>query len=349
MTTRRMNCRPAFLGHILREQLLTHDFFLVDVGASGGIDPIWRKYGDRLKAVGFDPLIKEVDRLREQEGRGKVRYEAAFVGDHETEKAPGAHWLHRTSAAAALELKRSDRRREVYNSGLELVFSDRRIELDQFFPRAEWDEIDFLKVDTDGHDFPVLLGAEGLLREGKTLGLCVEANFAGPDDERANVFANIDRFLRRAGFSLFDLDLRRYSRSSLPLPFVHDFPAETHDGQTMWAEAVYFRDPADPQSGAAEFSEQKTLKLASLFELFGLPDCAAELLLACRDRFPPLSDPRLLNLLTPPLRGQRLSHADYLNAIRQKTKAFHPKPRHPLKAALDPLKKMLRRWIKKSA
>src|SRR5262245_45555579 len=55
------------------------DMCLIDVGASGGIDRRWSKFGDRLTAIGFDPLIAEIDRLKAIETRPKVRYEAASV------------------------------------------------------------------------------------------------------------------------------------------------------------------------------------------------------------------------------------------------------------------------------
>ena len=53
---------------------------VIDVGASGGIDQIWRHFEPRFRAVGFDPLVPEVERLNAAESNANVRYEAAFVG-----------------------------------------------------------------------------------------------------------------------------------------------------------------------------------------------------------------------------------------------------------------------------
>ena len=41
------------------DQLEEEKFTLIDVGCSGGIDPIWQLFGPRLKAFGFDPNIGE--------------------------------------------------------------------------------------------------------------------------------------------------------------------------------------------------------------------------------------------------------------------------------------------------
>ena len=62
----------------------------------------------------------------------------------------------------------------------------------------------------------------------------------------ANTFANIDGLLREWGFTLFDLDLWRYSRRSLPDKFVYRLAGQTVTGQVQWGEAVYFRELARP-------------------------------------------------------------------------------------------------------
>ena len=60
-------------------QGLTSDFSLVDVGCSGGVDPGWRSFGERLSAVGFDIATAEVFRLNQTEASAKVRYFAANI------------------------------------------------------------------------------------------------------------------------------------------------------------------------------------------------------------------------------------------------------------------------------
>lgn len=102
---------------------------------------------------------------------------------------------------------------------------------------------------------------------------------------KANLFSNVDLYLRERGFSLFDLEVRRYSRSALPSPFVFEIPAETAGGQVSWGEAVYFRDLGDPEYEARWGFEPRRIdlcKLICLFEIFGLADCSAELVLKYR-------------------------------------------------------------------
>ena len=51
-----------------------------DVGCSGGVGTEWDIFGSSLRAIGFDPLVTEIARLRQAERRPNVSYEAAFVG-----------------------------------------------------------------------------------------------------------------------------------------------------------------------------------------------------------------------------------------------------------------------------
>ncbi len=74
--------RPAksFLRQ-LAGQLGDTRFTLIDIGCSGGIDEVWRIFGSRLRAFGFDPNLQDIERLNAAEAKHSgVEYIAAFVG-----------------------------------------------------------------------------------------------------------------------------------------------------------------------------------------------------------------------------------------------------------------------------
>jgi len=50
---------------------------LVDVGVSGGIHPVWRRRGPRLRAIGVDVIDDEVERLSADETNPNIEYLAA--------------------------------------------------------------------------------------------------------------------------------------------------------------------------------------------------------------------------------------------------------------------------------
>ena len=279
-----------FIEFVLNRGLLGDaDFHVADVGVSGGLASRWSTFGDRLCAVGFDPLTSEVRRLAAAERRPKVRYEAAFVGWREYDQAfPVADREHirarhiqpfiRSSAVRALHLQQRDYVREHFNAGAAVEYTDRHTTLDEYF--ATEVPPHFIKIDTDGSDYPVLRGAQGLLQRG-VLGLEVEAQFHGPVHPHGNTLANIDTFLREQGFSLFDLAAYRYSRAALPAPFEYDLLAQTTSGQIGYGEAVYFRDLGHPDYERMfpfRATQENVLQLCCLFVLYGFIDCTAELL-----------------------------------------------------------------------
>src|SRR5262249_49809149 len=83
------------------------------------------------------------------------------------------------SCQRAIERTQYHYTKEHFNSGLEVVHADTWYELDTYFAPDVYSTIDFLKIDTDGHDYTVLLGAEQLLQS-EVLGVLVEADFNGP-------------------------------------------------------------------------------------------------------------------------------------------------------------------------
>ncbi len=339
MATRQIISNPILPARLAKSKHAIQELFLIDVGASGGIDEFWTCFGPGLKAVGFDPLIAEVDRLNAARSHAGARYEAAFVGypDYDSlfppslRQAPIASKdnssFPQTSAARASEMMRMNAVKEIYNAGAEVRLTDRRLSLDEYVRQSEIPSVDFVKIDTDGHDIEVILGAKQMLLEQEVLGICIESQLHGSPHPYSNTFANIDRILREWGFTLFDLDLWRYSRSSLPDKFHYRIPAQTVSGQVQWGEAVYFRDLARPdyeKMHGFTAGIEKKIKLACLFEIYGLPDCSAQILAQLQqdtgDRF----FSTLLDELVSHYRGSRKSYSEFLASFDSDPKRFYP-------------------------
>jgi Methyltransferase FkbM domain len=62
------------------DRLMQENFYIIDVGCSGGIDGAWRGFNDRLGGVGIDPNRTEIIRLTQAETNLNIRYYAAFAG-----------------------------------------------------------------------------------------------------------------------------------------------------------------------------------------------------------------------------------------------------------------------------
>jgi hypothetical protein len=348
MSTCRANRTPKIAPMLSRSGVFADAPLIVfDVGASGGMDDIWCNFLPAYRGFGFDPLVGEIERLNGRSPPGQ-RYFDAFIGwDGYESLCPTAFRqdpvlsrndsaMARSSAVRASALAAENPAREAADrdcEGHDRALSSNRYSLDVFAANAKLAAVDVIKVDTDGSDYEVLLGARRLLEPGGALAVLVEAQFQGPVHPHANTFANIDLYLRGLGFSLFDLDLWRYSRANLPRKFVFDMPGPTHQGQVVWADALYLRDAGDPDYAAkwGALSPVQLLKAIALFELFGLDDCAAE---AIRVHGAPLSERlgfdarQMLNLLPPIVEGMALSYDSYqhLSDALMRNKAWRSIP-----------------------
>jgi FkbM family methyltransferase len=341
MSTPRIQYNPVVLKDIVKRGLLNDDpFMLFDIGASGGIEQYWQSWGYVLHAVGFEPLKKEVDRLNRESVTTNVRYVDAFVGAENFDQilpsilATDTHkgWLpkvyERASSTLAQQIANYSFTQRFNNDDPEIVFSDRRTSIDTFCKEEDLKNVDFIKIDTDGHDYEVIVGAKDTLRNRKVLGLFVECQLHGIIHEHANVFSNIDRILREAGFSLFDFEIYRYTRGALPGQFLYDIFAQTKEGQVIWGDALYLRDyaAAGYASRWDELSTSKLLKLTGLYELFGLYDCAAELLLHIEKKSKgedlPIKD--WLDALAREIRPEVSDYQDLSNRFQKNPADFFP-------------------------
>jgi FkbM family methyltransferase len=331
MNTPRVNWNPPLTRHLVSRGLFQDDpFQLVDVGASGGIDGYWEAFEPTLRAIGFDSLVNEVNRLNTAGDKNR-RYYAYLVGDksyRRPESVPDSQPFGRTSAVRANEITRCNYTETYFDQTGSGVNTTEMIELDEFFFRDGPPDVDFIKIDTDGGDYQVLCGARRLLSSAPVLGVAIECQFHGLVHDQSNTFRNIDRLLTGLGFSLFDLEPYRYSRAALPTRFVYRIPAQTESGQALWCDALYLRD-----LGSAGYEQDwsirppwhKICKLACLFEIFGMGDCAAELLLKYRAALAGrLSMDGCLDLLTPAVDGRKVSYQKYIRRFEQNPASFYP-------------------------
>jgi hypothetical protein len=162
-------------------------------------------------------------------------------------------------------------------------------------------------VDVDGPDIEVLESAGDVLADRQVLGVAVEVNWFGSGNPSELTFHNTDQFMRKQGYALFGVTVRPYSRTDLPAPFLRELYTETRFGQPYQGDAIYVRDLAAPeqQDLADAYPAEKLIKLACVYELIGLPDCAAEVLNRFCSRLANFGDSEaLLDALTPPCSGR---------------------------------------------
>jgi FkbM family methyltransferase len=315
--------------------LATEPFTLVDVGCSLGIDSVWRFFGSHLRAFGFDPDIIECERLQRVETNPGIRYYPTAVGlpeDSDFLRAKAAYeathppyWLSVWRRSTALDPRFTPPSRVAGHGIPAEIAETAKIGVTEFLEQQEVGSVDFVKVDTDGSELEVLLSTEKSIESRQILGFMVECLYQGSDHETSNTFHNIDRFMKRHRFMVYSMAVHKYSRAALPAPFVYSFPAQTTSGQALWGDVVFLRDLGAPSQSTPELSVEKLIKLACLYEIFSVPDCAAEMILQCRERIAARVDPgTLLDLVTPPLYGAGLTYQAYLDAVAANPRMLFP-------------------------
>jgi Methyltransferase FkbM domain len=308
-------------------------FVLIDVGCRDGIDRIWRQFAPDLVAHGFDPIVDECRRLQREEPLDSVRYHARFVGldashpfvqrKNALPAEPTLNPWDRLSTARALSLLASEAAAPTSTRAP----SSTLIGIADFVRQAGLGYVDFIKIDVDGTDLEVLISASDILTTHGVLGVFVEVSYYGGPHDTSNTFHNIDRFLRQHDFALSALEVRRYSKKDLPAPFVKRMAAQTTFGAPFQGDALYVRDLAAPhlQPDAERLPAVALAKLAAIFALFDLPDCAAEVVRTFASRFNSLTDPdRLLDDLAASVAGEHTSYMDYMGRFEEDPLMFRP-------------------------
>jgi hypothetical protein len=332
-----VSVRP--MTDILRERGVfdRHPFVLIDVGCAGGIAEAWRAFGPSLVAHGYDPDVAACEEAQAREPFTHVRYHAQFVGLPESHpyvqrrRADASQWPNTNIwdrvTAGYLAAKRQDAEAGEPAAESRLADPSMIISVEEIVRRERLPTVDFLKVDVDGPDIEVLESAREVLANRQVLGVAVEVNWFGSGNPAEPAFHNTDQFMRKQGYALFGITVRPYSRSDLPAPFLRELYAETRFGQPYQGDAIYVRDLAAPeqQDLADAYPVEKLIKLACVYELIGLPDCAAEVLNRFRLRLDAFGDTEaLLDALTPQLLGEKVTYRQYISKFAKEPHLFLP-------------------------
>jgi FkbM family methyltransferase len=242
---------------------------LVDIGARWGVQRPWNSFPEEcLRYFGFDADAKECERLnRTNKHDCSVVYLPTAILDKESD--------------ATLYLTAEEGCSSVYEPNYHI--------LDRYFFRENWclkKEIkvrtktlnhvflnnkidpDFVKIDTQGAELNILKGAGAYLDS--VIGLELEVEFLDLYKDQP-LFSDIDSFVRKKGFELFDLN--RYWANRCNMSKYH-----LNRGQIIFGDAIYFRSPDSlcSMSMTPEQRKAKLLKTVLVLSLYGFFDAAVD-------------------------------------------------------------------------
>jgi FkbM family methyltransferase len=219
--------RLAKIYKILYGDLIQNPVIL-DVGANRGQSiNFFQKHFEGCKIYAFEPLPKLAEKLKKLENH-QIQVIERAVGSSNGETL---FWVSQLEETSSLIMPNAASK---WNKTKSLILGKHPSEmftsisvdcctLDKFFLEMIESEIFFLKVDVEGAEYSVLLGAEKLLKEGLIHYLQIEQH---ENDMRANHSNEIQGYLTNLGYSrIFHIkhsfgnfydDI--YERSSIQIP-----------------------------------------------------------------------------------------------------------------------------------
>lgn len=346
MGTISTNTNPAMCAFIAQhtDLFLSDPVIIADVGARDGYNVEWAPLGAGMKVFCFEPDTAECARLNAK-AEANVRYIPSAIG-----RKPGRQMLYEAnlSYSTGLYPSRMDFFDRLLNADNARVVGQQEIEvdtLDNVMATESLFMLNFLKLDAEGAELDILLGASRILHDPRLFGILTEIRFH-PEINASPPFWQVDQFLQAQGFRLFDISSNPQSRRAMPYPGTMDFflpdgqrfYAYTVHGQVMDGDALYFRDLLLPQNRALaeSLSGKDLLKLAALYEIYHHNDAAAELIQAFRGKIGEIVDcDALLDHLTPDFFGAKLSYPAYLETYFHPETRFAVPPAAPVPASLS--------------
>jgi FkbM family methyltransferase len=243
---------------LLRESPLR----IVDIGASGGIHPRWRALTSEVTAVLFEPDPRARESLQHNNPAGTTVLESALSD------AEGLMEFHQCRKQEVSSVYLPDFEllaRYPYSERFAVLNTTRmRVDtLDNQLAAAGIPEVDFIKVDTQGHELSVLRGCQRTLAH--AVGVEIEVAFVRVYKGQP-LFCEVDAFAKSHGFSLIDLRRTYWRRGNSS-----DYGGKK--GQLVIGDALYFRAPeglADTQG----VTPQRIVRAIGVYLAYGYPDLA---------------------------------------------------------------------------
>ncbi len=238
---------------------------LVDIGASGGIKDDWRLLPN-LHVIGFEPDPDAYEALQQEPDDAFTCINTAILDKQGT--SPFNICRKRLLSSvyrpnyAFLQLFPDAARWDVIQT--EEVKVDT---LDHALESAGVQDVDAIKIDVQGCAGLILKQAKQTLRS--TLVMEIEIEFQ-PLYEGQDLFPDIDKLAREAGFSLFDLRPWHWKRAQ---GIAYGMPK----GQLIFADVLYLRNFDHDQHDAFDATPEKIRKAIKLSLHFGYVDYALQI------------------------------------------------------------------------
>jgi FkbM family methyltransferase len=259
------------LSHHFRESPIV----LVDVGVSGGFKKIWEPMKQYLKVVGFEPDERALECLSgDHDCMSEVYLGKALF------REKGEQNFYMTRKQQVSSIYKPNRQILDYYSNPERFDIMKKVSLscdtmDNQLAQNGISNVDFIKLDTQGSELDILQGAEVTLDQSGVFGVEVEVEFQELYENQP-LFPEVDTFMRKKGFQLFDIRPCYWTRFG-----ERSFPG--NKGQVVFCDAIYFKsiEAIDSMLAAYDDATQRKAKVLRMIPIclaYHHPDYAAEII-----------------------------------------------------------------------
>lgn len=191
-----------FIGSHFHKYYKKSPLTLIDIGARWGLEENWQSAKRYLKAIGFEPDKQEFNNLiRTSNSQVTAYFNTALY----EKKATVDFFIMRDRALSSILKPNREFLDNYPDSARYDILQTTQIEvdtLDNVLNSGANTDADFIKLDSQGSELSILKGASNIL-DSVITGLQIEVEFA-PLYQGQPLFSEIDEFVRKFGFQLFD-------------------------------------------------------------------------------------------------------------------------------------------------
>ena len=239
---------------------------IVDVGASGGIHPRWSKTTEFYKGILFEPDPREFDALKKNSDNNLIVINSALS---DSNKEIEFHLCKKQEVSSVYppNFNFLNKFADSERFNVEKIIHLNADTLDNQLKKEGIDEVDFIKIDTQGYELSILKGSSNCIEN--IVGLEVEVEFE-PLYVGQPLFSEVDNYVKENGFILVDLKRYYWKRKN-------NKNTGNRKGQIIFGDALYFKSPEQILS-SSNISQEKIIRTIYVYLSYGYVDLSQVLL-----------------------------------------------------------------------